>query len=168
MTGRLNSRRARRGFTLIEVLIVIAIVLALGGLVAYNLMGRKEAAENDLCKVDMNTLRQAMKMFRFDHGRYPTDEEGVRVLWEKEAMQDEEQLKKWANRLEKAMPKDRFGHDWGYRQKSEHGDENEYDLWSVGRDGVEGSEDDVVSWDKDAEGSGSGATTGDSKGKTGG
>jgi general secretion pathway protein G len=153
--ARGRSRRAR-GFTLIEVLIVIFIVLALGGLVAYNLMGQKESAENDLCKADMNTLRQAMKMFRFDHGRYPTDEEGLRVLWDKEAMQDEEQLAKWKNRMEKPMPKDRFGHEWGYRQVSEHGNEGEYDLWSIGRDGVEGTEDDIVSWDKEAE-SGGGA-----------
>lgn len=166
MTQATRRGRMARAFTLFEVLIVIAIILALGGLVAYNLMGRKEQAENDLCKVDMNTLRQALKMFRFDHGRYPTDEEGLAVLWSKDAMQDEEQLKKWASRMEKPMPKDRFGHDWGYRQQSEHGDETEYDLWSIGRDGVEGTDDDVVSWDKDAEGTTT--PSGDSSTKTGG
>jgi general secretion pathway protein G len=154
MPGSQSDRgapRRRTGFTLFEVLIVLFIVLALGSLVAYNLMGQKESAENDLCKADMNTIRQALKMFRFDHGRYPTDEEGLAVLWSKEAMQDEEALKKWKLLLEKPMSKDRFGHEWGYRQKSEHGNEDEYDLWSIGRDGAEGTDDDIVSWDKDAD-----------------
>lgn len=168
MLNRHSRRAARRlrGFTLIEVLIVIFIVLALGGLVAYNLMGQKDKADDDLAKVDMNTLKQGLKMFRFEHGRYPTDEEGLRVLWDKEAMQDEEQAKKWVARLEKPMPKDRFGHEWGYRQKSEHGNEDTYDLWSTGRDGIEGNEDDVVSWDKDADTTGGGGATPKSGGST--
>ena len=69
------------------------------------------------------------------------------------------------------MPKDRFGHDWGYRQKSEHGNEDTYDLWSIGRDGIEGNEDDVVSWDKDADSAGGGGAapkSGGSSTKTGG
>lgn len=156
-----------RGFTLIEVMIVIFIVLAIGGLVAYNLMGTRDKAEADLAKVDMNNLKQALKMFRFEHGRYPTDEEGLAVLWSKEAMTDEEQLKKWSKRMDAPMPKDRFGNEWGYRQVSEHGDETTYDLWSYGPDKIEGTDDDIVSWDKDAEGTGPGdAPTGD--GKTGG
>lgn len=158
----IRVRGGRRAFTLIEVLIVIFIVLALGGLVAYNLLGQKERAVDDMAKIDMGTLKQALKMFRFEHGRYPTDEEGLRVLWDKEAMTDEEQLKKWQKRLDEPMPKDRFGHEWGYRQKSEHGDESTYDLWSVGRDGEEGTDDDIVSWDKEAAAGGGGGGSGTS------
>lgn len=148
-----GTRRSRGGFTLIEVMIVILIVLALGGLVAYNLMGTKEDAENKLAKIDMQTLGQALKQFRFDHGRYPSDEEGLEVLWSKDKLTDEEELKKWKKLLEKPMPTDRFGNQWGYRQKSEHGDADEetYDLWSYGRDKQEGTADDIVSWDQEAE-----------------
>lgn len=170
--GRQDRRGGwRRGFTLIEVMIVIVIVLALGGLVAYNLMGTKEKAEDDLVRIDMNTMKQALKQFRFTHNRYPTDEEGLKILWDKTAMQDEEEVKKWTKLLEAPMPKDKYGSEWGYRQKSEHGDEDTFDLWSVGRDKNEGTDDDVVSWDKNAEGSGGSApaTTGGSpKSKTGG
>lgn len=146
------TRGVRRAFTLIEVMIVILIVLALGGLVAYNLLGTKEDAENKLAKVDMQTLQQSLKMFRFEFGRYPTDEEGLEVLWLKDKMVDEEDAKKWKKFLEKPMPNDRFGNQWGYRQKSEHTEEDTYDIWSYGRDKQEGTEDDIVSWDVDAEG----------------
>ena len=160
-----RTLRRRSAFTLIEVMIVILIVLALGGLVAYNLMGTKEDAENKLCKIDMNTLEQALKQFRFDHGRYPTDDEGLEVLWNKEKMQDEEEAKKWRKLLEQPMPNDRFGNPWGYRQASENGDEDKYDLWSPGRDKQEGTADDINSWKSD-EGSGSGGS-GSGSGSTG-
>jgi general secretion pathway protein G len=159
---------ARGGFTLIEVMIVILIVLALGGLVAYNLLGTKEDAENKLCKIDMNTLEQALKQFRFDHGRYPTDEEGLEVLWSKEKLQDEEEAKKWRKLLEQPMPNDRFGNQWGYRQNSEHGEEDRYDLWSYGRDKQEGTADDIVSWKAEEDASGGGSKGGGAGGGTGG
>jgi len=153
------KNRRRAGFTLIEVMIVIMIVLALGGLVAYNLMGTKEQAKDDLVRIDMNTLKQALKQYRFTHDRYPTDEEGLKALWDKTAISDENESKKWTKLLEAPMPTDRYGNEWGYRQKSEHGDEDVYDLWSFGRDKTEGTDDDIVSWNKDAE-SGSGAGDG--------
>jgi hypothetical protein len=63
------------------------------------------------------------------------------------------------------MPNDRFGNPWGYRQASENGDEDKYDLWSPGRDKQEGTADDINSWKSD-EGSGSGGS-GSGSGSTG-
>lgn len=166
-----GHRNSRRGFTLIEVMIVIVIVLALGSLVAYNLLGTKEKAEDDLVRIDMNTMKQALKNFRFAHNRYPTDDEGLKVLWDKTAMTDEEESKKWTKLLEEPMPKDKYGNEWGYRQKSEHAAEGDdtYDLWSYGRDKLEGTADDIVSWKADeAADGGSGGTSGASSGKAGG
>lgn len=145
---------SRRGFTLIEVMIVIVIVLALGGLVAYNLMGKKEEADDKLVNIQMNTIGQALRDFRFDHNRFPTDEEGLAVLWNKDATSDEDVLKKWKKLLDKPVPEDKYGNQWGYRQKSEHSEEDTYDLWSYGRDKQEGTDDDIVSWEKDADASG--------------
>jgi general secretion pathway protein G len=150
------GRTPARGFTLIEVMIVILIVLMLGGLVAWNLMGTKEDAEANIVKIQMNTIEDALKQFRFVYDRYPTDEEGLKVLWDKTAMTDEEEAKKWKAFLEKPCPKDHYGNEWGYRQKSEHGSEDTYDLWSYGKDKQEGTADDIVSWDKDAEAAGAG------------
>lgn len=143
--GRIG-KAARRGFTLIEVMIVILIVLALGGLVAYNLIGTKKEADAGVVKIQMNQIRDALKMFNFKFGRYPSDEEGVRVLWDKSALTDENEAKNWTKLLEQPLPNDKWGSPWGYRQKSEHGDESMYDLWSVGPDKQEGTEDDLTSW----------------------
>src|SRR5437764_10458166 len=127
MERRITRIRHGRGFTLIEVMIVILIVLMLGGLVAWNLMGTKEDAEANVGKIQMNTIQDALKQFRFVYDRYPSDEEGLKVLWDKASMTDEEEGKKWKAFLEKPVPKDHYGNEWGYRQKSEHGNEDTYD-----------------------------------------
>jgi general secretion pathway protein G len=170
---RMTGARAARGFTLIEVMIVILIVLMLGGLVAWNLMGTKEDAQAGVVKIQMNTIQDALKQFRFVYDRYPTDEEGLKVLWDKTVMTDETDSKKWKPFLEKPVPKDNYGNEWGYRQKSEHGNEDTFDLWSYGKDKQEGTDDDIVSWDKDADANGSSgsgtpsSTSGKSSGKGG-
>lgn len=146
----MRTRNARRGggFTLIEVMIVITIILMLTGLVAYNVLGRQKQAKADLCKIDMNTIKGAMKQFRLDFDRYPKDEEGVKVLWDKTALvvDNEQDEAKWHKYLEEPLPNDRWGRPWGYKQVSEHGDEEIFDLWSFGPDGQEGNDDDIVSW----------------------
>lgn len=167
----MRTRIARRGagFTLIEVMIVIAIILMLTGLVAYNVLGRKDQAKADMARIDMNTVRGAMKQFRLDFDRYPKDEEGVKVLWDKTALvvDNEADEAKWHKYLEEPLPNDRWGNAWGYKQVSEHGDEDTYDLWSFGPDGQEGNDDDIVSWNKEGEESGSGSAP-SGGGKTGG
>jgi general secretion pathway protein G len=159
--GSMSMRGARRAFTLIEVMIVILIVLALGGIVAYNVMGSKKEADQGTVKIQMKSMQSALREFRVTHNRYPTDEEGLRVLWDKEATTDELVLKSWRRLLEDPVPNDMWGSPWGYRQKSEHvpagGDEDKYDIWSVGPDKVEGTPDDVVSWSSDDSGSGGGS-----------
>lgn len=159
MTNRYDRRHVGqgRGFTLIEVMIVILIIVAIGGLVAFNAIGSKKKADTGLATADFNTLKSTLKQFYFEHNRYPTDEEGIKVLWDKAAMTDEEAAKKWTKLLEAPMAKDRWGNEWQYRQKSEHGDEDTYDLWSAGPDKQEGNEDDIVSWTKEEGAGGEGA-----------
>ncbi|MCC6676596.1 MAG: type II secretion system major pseudopilin GspG [Phycisphaerales bacterium] len=164
----MRTRIARRGagFTLIEVMIVITIILALTGLVAYNVLGRQKQAKADLCRIDMNTLKGAMKQFRLDFDRYPKDEEGIKVLWDKSALvvDTDADEAKWHKYLEEPLANDRWGKPWGYKQVSEHGDEDIYDLWSFGPDGQEGNDDDIVSWSTEGEEGGTGTTpSGDGK-----
>jgi general secretion pathway protein G len=161
-TRRLKAGGARRrGFTLIEVMIVILIVLALGGLVAWNLMGTKEEADAGIAKIQMNTIQDALKQFRFRFNRWPTEAEGIAVLWDKEKMTEENDQKNWKKLLDKPVPKDKWGNEWGYRPVSEHGDESMYDLWSYGPDRQEGTDDDIVSWDaENPDGTSGGSDTG--------
>lgn len=146
--GNRKMRRARAGFTLIEVMIVIAIVLALTGLVGVAVFSRKDEAKIDLAKVELNTLKKAMQGFRLDFDRWPKDEEGIDVLWDKSKLDPEEEPTKWKGPYTtEPMPNDKWNNPWQYRQVSEHSsDETKYDLWSFGPDKQEGTEDDITSW----------------------
>jgi general secretion pathway protein G len=154
-TGKSRGALVRRGFTLIEVMIVIAIVLALTGLIGVAVFSRRDDAKKDTAKIELNTIKNAMNMFRADFERWPTDQEGVKVLWDKAALDGESEQTKWKGYLTEALPKDKWGSEWGYRQKGEHGDETKYDLWSFGPDKQDGTEDDITSWSTAAGGEGS-------------
>lgn len=134
--------RVRAGFTIIEVMIVIAIILALSGLVGFALLGRRDDAKLKLAEVDMNNIKQAIKLFNLDFDRVPSEEEGLAVLWAKEGLQSEEDQAKWKGYLDSPLPNDRWGTPWGYRAESQTR-EGGYDLWSFGPDKEDGSDDDI-------------------------
>lgn len=163
---RTTGRLVRAGFTLIEVMIVIAIILALSGLIGVALFQRRDEAKKQLVQIDLNSMKSALKQFRLDYERWPTDEEGITVLWDKGVLDGEADENKWHKYLDEAMPNDKWDRPWGYRQVSENGDEDTYDLWSVGPDGEEGTEDDITSWTKDSDefGEGGGTTEGGTTG----
>ena len=152
----MTKRVHRSGFTLIEVMIVIAIVLALSGLIGVALFRQRDSAKVDLVKTDMNSLKQGLKLFYMDFDRYPTDEEGLKALWDKTSIADETEAAKWKKYLSEPMASDRWGSPWGYRQISEHGDETVFDLWSYGPDKQEGTDDDLTSWSNTEAGAESG------------
>ena len=141
-----SKYRRSRGFTLIEVMIVIAIVLALSGIIAISVLGRKKEADRKLAEIDLNTMKSALKQFRFDFDRWPNEQEGLSVLWDKAKLDGEADQGKWKRYVDEPMPNDRWGTAWNYRPVSEHGDAEMYDLWSNGPDKQEGTEDDVNSW----------------------
>jgi general secretion pathway protein G len=135
---------ARRGFTLLEMLIVIFIILMLAGIVAYNLVGTQERAEEDAVRVQINVLENALQSFRVDMERWPTDEEGIAVLWSKEGLSEDANSSRWRKLVNDPVPKDRFGHEWVYNQPSLLREGEPYDIISVGRDGEEGTDDDIT------------------------
>ena len=162
------ARGRRRGFTLIEVMIVIAIILALTGLIGIALFGQKDKAKADTARIQMNNIKSALDFFRLDYDRYPKDEEGLAVLWDKSKLDPEADATKWHQYLKEATPNDGWGHPWGYKQQSEHTDDaTKYDLWSMGPDGQEGTDDDITSWAATGTEGGTGAPTPAPKGTGG-
>ena len=149
---------ARPGFTLIEVLIVIVIILAIGGLVAMNVMGGKDKADKGIAEIDLKSLRNAMQQFKVEFNRYPTDEEGVAVLWSKSTLTAEADQTKWRQFIVEPKPNDPWGKPWGYRQKGEKAPEGMFDLWSTGPDMEEGTADDINLWKTVDDGSGTGSS----------
>lgn len=144
----LNRRRS--AFTLIEVMIVIAIVVALGGLVGIMVFQRQAQAKADLVRADLNTLRRAIEFFQLDFERFPTDEEGLSVLWSKENLDPDADESRWKPNLDRPMPRDRWGSEWGYRAEGERR-EGWYDLWSFGPDKQDGTDDDIHLWEEEDE-----------------
>jgi general secretion pathway protein G len=143
--GRRWTTAHRRAFTLVEVIIVLAIVLLLSGLVGVQVFQRRGEAKSQAAQIDMNTIRNGMRLFYLDFDRFPTDEEGVAVLWDRSRLEgDEEEMGRWKRYLERPLQTDRWGSPWGYRQVSEF-DESEYDLWSWGPDKQDGTDDDIPS-----------------------
>lgn len=149
---------ARRGFTLVEVLIVIVIILAIGGLIAMNVMGGKEKADKGIAEIDLKSLRNALQQFRLEFNRYPTDEEGIAVLWSKSTLTAEADQAKWRQFIIEPKPSDPWGKAWGYRQKGEKAPEGMFDLWSTGPDGEEGTADDIYVWKMADDGTGTGSS----------
>lgn len=156
-TRHTNHHAARhavaRGFTLIEILIVLAIVLLLASLVSVSLFARRDQADVQLTQVNLNTLRSALDQFRLDYRRYPTEEEGLEVLWDKETLDPDADQAVWSMYLSEPMTADTWGNAYGYSTESDDfamdmGDEEDsgpsYRLWSNGPDGEEGSDDDIA------------------------
>lgn len=138
----------RRAFTLIEVMIVIAILLAIGGLVVVNVIPRGAQADIDLQKADLKGIESAMQHFKLDMKRWPTEEEGLAALTSKEAITDEEDATHWRGPyLEVPAQKDRWGQELVYRFPGEIRGEAYYDLVSAGPDRQQGTGDDITNHD---------------------
>jgi len=135
------SRRCR-GFTLLELLVVMVIIGLLAGYVGPKFFGQIGKSEVKAAKAQIDALQKSLDQYRIDLGHYPSTEQGLQALVVKPA--DEP---RWAGPyLSKAVPKDPWHNEYQYRAPGEHG---EYDLLSFGRDGRpggEGEDADLVSW----------------------
>lgn len=151
-------RNARSAFTLFEVMIVIAIIVAIGGLVGLSVLSRKKDADKDLARAQIKSIEDALEGFHLKYDRWPTEEEGLAVLWSKDTLSPDADATKWSAELKAPIPTDKWGSPWGYRPVSEHGDETKFDLWSNGPDKQEGTEDDIKNWSDENDTGGTGST----------
>jgi general secretion pathway protein G len=137
-----SQRLARRGFTLLELLVVMVIIGLLAGYVGPKLFAQIGKSEVKATKAQLDGLQKSLDQFRIDTGHYPSTEQGLAALLVKPA--DEE---KWSGPyLSKAVPPDPWGRPYQYRSPGQHG---EYDLQSYGKDGQPGGDGenaDIVSW----------------------
>jgi len=138
----------KRGFTLIEIMVVIVILALLAALVGPKILGRTDDAKIQTTKTQIRSLESALKLYKLDNGVYPTTEQGLSSLVAKPTVGVIPKNYKEGGYLEsKQVPKDGWGNDYIYVSPGEHGD---YDLSSYGADGVKGGEGknaDIVSWD---------------------
>ena len=120
-----------RGFTLLELLVVIVIVGLLAGYVAPKYFSQVGKSEVQVARAQVESLEKALDQFRLDMRRYPTAEEGLDALVSKPT-----NATTWSGPyLKKAVPTDPWGHAYVYRTPGAKG---EFDLFSYGRDGKPG------------------------------
>ncbi len=136
-----------RGFTLIEIMVVITILGILAALIVPRIVGRTDDARIAAARQDIATIMTALKVYRLDNGRYPTTEQGLRALIEKPAIEPLPNNWKQGGYLERSsLPKDPWGKEYQYLSPGLHG---ELDVLSFGRDGQSGGEGpdaDIGSW----------------------
>ena len=138
----------RSGFTFLEIMFVVVIIGVLAGIAVQNLSKRAEWSRREATKANMKAIDTALSAYEMKVGDYPTTEQGLEALVkcpsdvEKEDWGDSSYLKD--------VPKDAWGQKFVYKRPGEH-NVDEYDLFSKGRDRKEGTEDDIVNWQKDSE-----------------
>ena len=140
-----EGRRCARGMTLIEIMVVITILGILAALIVPRVVGRTDDARVAAARQDIASLMQALKLYRLDNGRYPSNDQGLQALVTKP--QSSPVPPNWKPYLDK-LPKDPWGNDYQYIFPGQHG---AYDVISYGADGKEGGEGadkDIVSWDQ--------------------
>lgn len=142
-----RSARRLRGFTLIEIMVVITILGILAALIVPRVVGRTDDARIAAARQDIGAIMTALKMYRLDNGRYPTTEQGLRALFEKPTAEPLPTNWKQGGYLERTSPpKDPWGRDYQYLNPGLRGD---IDVFSFGRDGQSGGEGpdaDIGSW----------------------
>ena len=123
-----------RGFTLLELLVVVAIIGLLVGIVAPRYFGQLGKSEINIARAQIDALDKALDQYRLDLGRYPSTEDGLNALVERPQNEP-----KWKGPyLRKAVPADPWGRPFVYRAPGQNRD---YDLLSYGRDGKPGGAD---------------------------
>ncbi len=143
--SRLNTRR---GFTLIEILVVVTILGILVGIVVPRILDRPEEARRTRAAADIRGIGEALGMFRLDNGFYPSTEQGLRALVEK-PQTGRIPTRYPDNGYLRRIPLDPWGNPYVYLSPGLH---DEYDLLSYGADGEpggEGNNAEIRSWELD-------------------
>jgi len=138
--------RRSRGFTLIEIMVVVVIMGILAALVVPKLMGRTDDARISAARQDIATIMQALKLYRLDNHRYPSTEQGLAALITKPQSGPPATGWKQGGYLER-LPKDPWGSPYQYLSPGVHGEVDVFSYGADGQSGGAGNDADIGSWE---------------------
>lgn len=140
----LKHKRHNKGFTLVELLVVLAILTLLAGLVGPQVLKQLGGAKSKTARIQISDLEQGLETYKLDVGRFPSTDQGLEAL-----VQQPTGVRGWNGPYLRGskVPQDPWEQDYNYRQPGQHGD---YDLFSYGLDGAPGGDGenaDISNWD---------------------
>lgn len=142
VTSFSQMKANRKGFSLLEILIAIALLAAIAALLITNLDRILGGGQKEVARIFVNeTIQVPLMSFRVNMGRYPTTEEGLKAL----VTRPSEDAVNWQGPYIKEIPLDPWGREYQYRYPGEKNPSG-YDVWSLGPSGKEG-EDNIGNWD---------------------
>jgi len=145
VTAMILLSRRQRGFTLIELMVVIVIIGLLSTFVILNVLPSQDKAMVEKVRADVALLEQAVEMYRLDNLVYPTTEQGLEALTKRpEGLARPERYR--SDGYVKRLPPDPWGNAYQYVQPGEHGVFDVYSLGANGRIGGEGLDADIGNW----------------------
>ena len=174
-----KRRLPRRGFTLMELLVVLAILVLLMAMVAPRILGTQKKADINAAKAQIGLLRGALQRYALDMKDFPTTEQGLAALCEEPSEDSSMSESSDSGRSDRmssdsgsekksnwdgpyldatSVPKDPWQHEYQYEYPPQRGKGNFPDIWSYGPDGQDDTDDDIVSWTDSSKDSGSGGS----------
>ena len=138
-----NQNRVSRGFTLIEVMVVIVILAVLAALIVPKVLGRPDEARAVAARQDIATIMQSLKLYRLDNGKYPSAAQGLEALAKKPTQTPTPN--NWKSYVER-LPADPWGAPYQYLNPGLNGDIDVFSYGADGKPGGEGVNADIGSW----------------------
>jgi len=132
------------GMTLIEIMVVVAIIAGITGLIAVNVVGRQEKANIQLTKTQISNVMGALDQYKLDNHSYPSTEQGLDALVNRPSSGKVPKNYPDGGYIKK-LSDDAWGNPFSYASPGSHG--NPVEVWSMGPDGEEDTGDDIKSWD---------------------
>jgi len=144
----MKRRTRRQGFTLTELLIVLAILVMLVALVLPRFLGARKKADRQAAETQIGLFSGSLERYALDTKDFPTTEQGLQALFTPPADGDESTVAGWEGPYvnKDALPKDPWGNEFQYAYPPERGRGDLPDIWSWGPDKEDGTEDDICSW----------------------
>ena len=142
----MTNRRRRAGFTLVELMVVLAILVVLVAMVGPRLLSQQGKADIKATVQQVSNLEVSLKLYAVENRSYPTTEEGLQALLESPT--DEKRARNWDGPYldDDALPLDPWGNEFQYEYPPTEGKRDVPNIWSLGPDGEENTDDEIRNW----------------------